>query len=339
MSLLGGKRAFPDPRFFDRALGALPEFMWWGIACEMRNGLPSQTLLEDLHQLHAHSLYLEAAWSVLASFKEKRFPTLAAAKRAVADILEEAASFGISELVEEMARATVPGMGLVTKLARWSIGQVGESRKKTEKLFTGGELGDGQPDNLLEDTLAMVTRIARPGLPVVVFVEDFHKATPLVEGLMEGLVRARAAVLIITTAWPGELEQRKRLKALFSEEAFQSRVLRLRHDAKLPMSFPKGASMGELAGQDLRKVVLAYYPKADSETLERLASRYNNPLPLELVCTLPKYQKKFSDGSLKLNPGEIDSLPNRVEDLYRELWNALPLMAKQSPCSLNPGHP
>jgi len=164
----------------------------------------------------------------------------------------------------------------------------------------------------------------------VVFVEDFHKATPLVEKLIEGLVRARAAFLIITTAWPGELEQRKQLKTLFSEEMLQSRILRIRHDGNMPASFPKGASMGELSEQDLRKVVLAYYPKADSETLERLASRYNNPLPLELVCTLPKYQKKFSDGALKLKPGEIDSLPNRVEDLYRELWNALPLIAKQA---------
>ena len=63
------KRVFPDPRYFDREPQSLPEFMWLGMACDLRNGLPSQTLLEDLQQLKTHAIYLEAAAAALQSVR------------------------------------------------------------------------------------------------------------------------------------------------------------------------------------------------------------------------------------------------------------------------------
>ncbi|WP_177419504.1 hypothetical protein [endosymbiont of Lamellibrachia barhami] len=326
------KRVFPNPQYFKRPPGSLPNFMWWGIACDMRNGVASQTLLEDLQQLDAHKIYLEATWAAHASFKEKRFPTLAAAKQALSDVVEEAASAGLGEVIEQVSGATVPGLGLIVKLGRWGIGKTKTSCETKEKLLAGGKLDDGSNrDDLLEDIVATVAKMARPGLPTVVFVEDFHKATPLMEELVERLVRTNAALLIITTSWPGELDFGGTPQKLFADDFLKSRILRIQTGTELPDLFHSGASMDELPKQALREIILSYYPHTDEETLEHLASRYNNPLPLELVCTMPVYQDNFAaNGKLKLSAQEIDALPIEVEDLYRELWKALPIEAQQA---------
>lgn len=72
---------------------------------------------------------------------------------------------------------------------------------------------DQRPD-IVDGAVDLVTRLARPGLPFIVFVEDLHRATGLVEELITRLVRANAAILIVTSAWPGELDSRGDLAAL-----------------------------------------------------------------------------------------------------------------------------
>ncbi|RLJ20031.1 hypothetical protein DJ031_06920 [bacterium endosymbiont of Escarpia laminata] len=246
------------------------------------------------------------------------------AKQALSDVVEEVASASLEGVIEQVSGATVPGLGLIVKLGRWGIGKTKTSRETKKKLLAGGNR-----DDLLEDIVVTVAKMARPRLSTVVFVEDFHKATTLMEELVERLVRTNAALLIITTSWPSELGLGRTPQKLFVDDFLKSRILRIQTGAKLPELFHSGASMDELPTQALRKIILSYYPHTDEETLEQLASRYNNPLPLELVCAMPVYQDNFAaNGRLKLSAQEINALPIEVEDLYRELWKALPKEAQ-----------
>lgn len=98
-----------------------------------------------------------------------------------------------------------------------------------------------------------------------------------------------------------------------------------------PRPFPADAGLDPLAADDLAQLVCAYHPRTDPESVARLAARFNNPLPLELICTLPKYLRASArDGALQLDPADIDGLPRRVEDIYQALWDELPEPAQQA---------
>jgi len=318
------KRVFPDPARFDRAAGALPGFFWWGIACEQRScGTASLSLLEDLQQVEAHAVYLDAAWARLASLAERLTPGRARLGQAGGEVGDELIGHVVGMGIEQIASYAIPGGGLVVKLARLGVGKAAETRRHREVLAVAGPLsGDPRPDPV-DETFAMLTRLARPGLPVVVFVEDLHRATPLVEELIERLVRSNAALLVITSTWPGELERRERLMALAAEPIIAPRCLRVRHDRPAPPPFPAGAGLDALAPADLAELVRAYHPRTDPETLARLAARFNNPLPLELICTLDKY-RPGPDSALRLEPADIDGLPDEVREIYSVMWKALP---------------
>ncbi|AUB80182.1 hypothetical protein [Candidatus Thiodictyon syntrophicum] len=233
--------------------------------------------------------------------------------------------------LEQIVSAAIPGGGLPAKLARIGVDKVAETRRHREVLAAPSPLsGDPRPDPV-DEPLAMLTRFARPGLPVVVFVEDLHRATPLVEELIERLVRSNAALLVVTSTWPGELERRDRLMALAAEPIIAPRCLRVRHDRLAPQPFPAGAGLDALAPADLAELVRAYQPRTDPATLARLAARFNNPLPLERICTLPKYRRaSLQGGAWRLDLADIKRLPRRVEDIYRELWDELPEPAQQA---------
>ncbi len=244
---------------------------------------------------------------------------------------DELAGHGVGMALEWAASAGIPGGGLLVKLARLGVGKVAETRRHREVLVAVGLLNrDPHPDPV-DETLAMLARLARPGLPVIVFVEDLHRATPLVEELIERLVRSNAALLVATSTWPGELERRARVVALAAEPIIASRCLRVRHDRPAPAPFPAGARLDALPPADLAALVRADYPCTDPATLVRLAVRFNNPLPLELICTLPKYRRGGAQGGgLRLDPADIERLPRRVEDIHRELWDELPEPAQQA---------
>lgn len=326
------KRIYPKSTCFDREQGALPEFMWLGIACELRGGVASQVLLDDLQQLQDHAIYLEASWSALASFKEKRFPTLAQAKKTVTGVIEEAMSHGLGKIAENIANASVPGMGLVVKLGSLGIDKSKAHLKQNKLVNSCGSLSPSNDNSdLIEDTVAIIRKLAKPGLPMILFVEDLHKAPPIMETFIDNLVRLNASVVIITSTWPGEIERLDKLQKTLNETDIQQRFIRIQHDCDIANPcFPKGASLDALSQESLRAIIRAYYPKVEEETLNLLSARFNNPLPLELVCTLPINSESFSDGDLNLTVKEIENLPSNVEALYQELWNALPTPVQQA---------
>lgn len=318
------KRVFPEPARFDRQAGALPEFFWWGIACDMRSGAPSQVLVQDLAQIEAHALFLEAAWAALASLGERHGLSPGQAREMAFKLAEEAAGEGVGKIAEKLLGTAVPGLGLALDLAKFGFGKAQEGWDRRRAIARPGALpaaGDSDPAAEAADTLM---RIARPGLPVIVFVEDLHRDTGLVAALIGQLLAGDAPVMILTTTWPGEIEASPDLAALLADPALAGRIQRLRHDLPVPAAFPAGASMDALPLDARKALIRAYYPATAAAVLDALAARYNNPLPIELICTLDRHRRAGSDGALRLSPAEIEKLPRKVEQLYRELWAELP---------------
>ncbi|MCF1184419.1 tetratricopeptide repeat protein [Marichromatium gracile] len=333
---VGSRRKHVYPKWVERTPNALPSFFWWGIACDMRSdGTPSEALLTDLRQLETHALYLEAAWAAAVSFKERHFLSLEQARtrflRARKAIMEagfdELVGFGIGKALE----LTLPGGGIAAQILRFSGGKVIEGRRNAAHIKAGGRLEMDQPTDIIDGSVDLITRLAHPELPFVIFVEDLHRATPLVEELLARLVRSNAAILIITSTWPGELERLTQLNALLEDATLRQRCRRIRHDQPPPQLFPADASLDALPTESLAELVEAYYPGTAAEVVDHLARRYNNPLPLELICTMPKLQRHYGGRALELSLQDIDKLPdNDVHALYRALWEELPETARQA---------
>jgi hypothetical protein len=79
----------------------------------------------------------------------------------------------------------------------------------------------------------------------------------------------------------------------------------------------------------MERLVLAYYPKAEPDTLRRLGARYNNPMMLELVCRQDAWRRDFPDGDLALEPEEIADLADDVAAYYKRIWDDLPPQVQQ----------
>lgn len=315
------KRIFPDFKKIKREYGALPDFMWWGIACTERGAVASEVLLEDLEQFNTHKLYLEASWAARASFKEKHFPSLELAKRGFSNAVEEGGATGLAKFIENIADASVFGVGSFVKFMRWGLSSATRSIEKEKQLeYCGALVQSAKSDDLLEVTIADTLRLSLY-IPTIIFVEDFHSASPLTIQLIERLVRSNSKILIITTSWPEQLNQHTTIQTLFKDTFLEKRISRVQNSEKLPDVFPANASLDELPQDAMQEIILSYYPEAEAETLEKLARRYNNPLPLELVCSLPQYQRQFPN--LMLSSNEIDRLPTTAKGVYQDSWNTL----------------
>ncbi|MBO8087460.1 MAG: ATP-binding protein [Marichromatium sp.] len=332
---VGSRRKHVYPKWVERTPNALPSFFWWGIACDMRSdGTPSEALLTDLRQLETHALYLEAAWAAAVSFKERHFPSLEQARTRFLRARKAIMEGGFDEIVGSVIGSGLElslGGGIVAQIARLTAGKAIEGRRNASHIKAGGRLEMDQPTDIIDGSVNLITRFAHPELPFVIFVEDLHRATPLVEELLARLVRSNAAILIITSTWPGELDRLTPLNALLEDATLRQRCRRIRHDQPPPRPFPADASLDALPSESLAELVNAYYPGTAAEVVDHLARRYNNPLPLELVCTMPKLQRRYGGRALELSPEAIDALPdNDVHALYRALWEELPETARQA---------
>ncbi|WP_156427808.1 tetratricopeptide repeat protein, partial [Thiohalocapsa sp. ML1] len=326
------KRVYPEWDKLNRASGSLPDFFWWGLSgADYKNGAASSILRKDIEQqIERHAVYLELARAALVKFHDRAFPSLADARAALSALVDEVTGYGVGEaLALLMNSGSVPFSGLLVWLARRGDERIKAGAERKAALALSGPLPEAQP-NLLDDTINNLGSLARPGLPVIVFIEDLHWAPPLIAELLERLVRTNAAILVISSTWPGELEHQPRLIALTQDPDLGQRCLRVRHDAPAPASLPAEAGLGELPAADMERLVLAYYPKAEPDTLRRLGARYNNPMMLELVCRQKAWRLDFPDGDLALEPEEIADLADDVAAYYKRIWDDLPPQVQQA---------
>ncbi|MBQ0902081.1 tetratricopeptide repeat protein [Micromonospora sp. U21] len=322
---VGQRRKRVYPMVVTRPGGSLPDWFWWGIVCGSRNGVPSVALTEDLRQLAEHQQWLEARWHSLATFRERHGGKAARAGRTVG---EETAATARDQAVEAIVGHAVPGLGLAWLLGKWVTGQVLTARDQHRSVAQEATIDTTDGGDVVDDTASTLVRLARPGFPTVIAVEDLHLADPILIELLGRLLRSDAPILLLTSTWPGMLDADGPPRELVDVVA-AGRLLRIRHDLTNPPGMPPGAGLGVLDDADLATIVRFYHPATTDETIQRLVTRYPNPLPLELVCTLPRVQRRATRGAVALTEVEVAELPATVEDLYRAIWRELPEPVQQ----------
>lgn len=315
------KRLVPDVTHMP---GSLPGYLWWGIACSLRGGVASAALRQDLAQVQAHADYLEDAWREVGSSRGRWASGLKDAGLAAAD---EAAMEVAGTAVESVLGAAIPGLGLVRWLGERGVAGLRAAADRRDRLASTERV---EASDLVSDTAAMIGRLAVPGLPVIVAVEDLHDADAGLADLLATLVTGPASVLVITTSWPGRTTDNGHVHRAMSA-ADGERLVRLDHRTPTaPDPFGPGASLAELATDALAEIVRHYYPQVDETTLAGIVDRYPNPLALELFCQLPRVRRRGRSGSLRLDADVIANAPAEIRGLYTELWNELPETVREA---------
>jgi hypothetical protein len=318
---VGARRKQLHPTF-PYARGSLPSFMWWGVGAGVKNG--TGPLATDLRQFKTHDAYLSDAW-----IQRRTFAT---------GVVEEAKAIlaggqsGAEDEVRSRAFAALgiafPGLALVQRLAGNIIARTTESLDRRARLHFDGTIGDDESD-LVTEAFALLSGLATPKLPVVILVEDAHLADESLSQLLGKLMDSSAAVLIITTAYPGELEDNSWIKTAMGSAP--QRVIRFTpEDVRRPTPdnfadlFDDNASLRPLNDSDLENIAPFYFPKGgiDKETLRRLVTKYPNPLALETLCSLPQYRRLTTE--LTLTSDQVQRLPNTIAELHLKHWNELP---------------
>ena len=315
VSIADKRRKATFPELIPRAADSVPEFLWWGIACSTRDDLPTNALIADLRQIQVHAPYVEVAWKRLESSWERRQDQIAHAGRM---ILEEGASVAAAAAAELVGVSI--GLGLAVRLARWTKDQVQE-RREQERLISDSEILRIEPSlDIVEDTVEILSRASRSGFPLVLLIEDLHKADGVLLKFIDALLTRANHLLVVSTTLPDVLEQHATLADLV--ERHSCRLHRVSYLQPAGDPFPAGAGMTALERTARAEILQFYFPDVATSTENALLERYASPHDLEIVCCLPKHQKNYP--VLRLDLDAVNRLPSGIKELYEEYWDQLP---------------
>ena len=320
-----GRRKRIFPASFEPPVGAVPEWLWWGISATARQGgSPVNALAADREQVDRFRVHLvarlaelnpETRWAKAVrtarsdGSKEVGWEAIEEAIAVAAGAVATAGVAGVAAVAGVVASAPVGLLLLGARYAvkhRESLGRLG-GRTEQEAL----EQRDVRGEMVLETALAL-GNFAAGGIPVVLVLEDAHQADEtLIDLLVQVLQNRRGPVLIVATAWPGTLEDPERWAHRLLAEVPGPSVIRFR---------PSDLSALDL---DDRIVLLeVLLPSATRAQREMLAGKWSNPLALELGCRLRTLVQMLEDG--ELTGDALASLPDDVEGIYQRMWEELP---------------
>ena len=318
----GRKAVRPAP--FTRGGQSLPHYFWWGIACSARNGIKTSMLRDDLKQLGKHSLYLDEARKRLTSKGGRVATMVGSAGKAIA---KEGTQEFVGKAADLLLGDIVPIVGIPYRLARMGISASSAHRQRRKALAAPTLLGESDYSDLVDEALTLFAEVCEVGLPLVVYVEDIHAADEILIEVLDELIRIPGPTFIMTTTWPDMVQTNEHLKGFF--DSHTDRMVRVDHEGDAGTRFPPGASLRELELEARERIVQDYYSQIRSDTLDTIVRRYNNPLALDLACSLLKTRNPASE--LNLQPDDITKrLPRKISDLYRQIWYELPEVARLS---------
>ena len=318
------KRVFPER--YSRAAGALPDWFWWGISCSERAGTPMQAIGHDLRQFDEHAPSLDDAW-------QKRAPTsrrLREWARRHADVLESGGGDAAS-VAANAAGTAIPVLGLAVWLGKFMFSASRDATNRTQRRAFPNEIRahGGDEDGLIADLVAKLTRLAAV-MPIVIVVEDLHYADEtLVELLARVIAASDARILVVTTIWPGQLDNPSNQVHALLARVSEARRLRITVDA-VEGTMPPGVSVTRfepLSSEDLSALAQHLLPNLDESSRARLAQRWPQPLALEVVATMRTIQASAKRGET-LTPQILDRIPREIERLYERAWDELPPAAQ-----------
>lgn len=322
--LIRRKRVHPR---MDREPSSLPSWFWWGISAGEENGVPSIALSRDLDQLEEHLPFLIARAKMLSSSWRERLEGPAAEVWGAA--VEEARS-ELRSIALATAGLTVPGVGVVLSafehLYRHQAGV--RALNRTIDAATVRDIPAVSPD-IVTRTVETLCSIARPSLPLVVFVDDLHNVDQLLIAVLTGLLASSKPILLVTAGWPGVLDA-PLLKNFAGRH--ESQILQITQKGFAPSGFPPGANLAELSNEAREDIIRHYQPGVTETTSRLISEKCINPLQIELVCALPWLRRRAeaNGGILDLTPDEIDQLPRTLDAMFQEMWEDLPQHLQQA---------
>ena len=316
-SKVSERRKIVNPPAFDHVPMSRPAYLWWGVACGVRNGTPTESLIQDVSVLRKHIDHLENAWWYRAGFVEKfASPAFSALRE---EVLEEGkvaiVEFGFTKAAELIGGA-LPGFSAMSWLVRKGVAQGKAAHARSRSLKSAEEIVY-QPSEV-DEVESFLAKIA-PLVPAVLFVEDVHDADHLLLELLERLIRRDVPVMILTTGWPEFIDASRGLSRAMRIAG--ERLIRVDEQTKtLPWPFPPEATLRALETEDLASILYSYHEQVSPATKDALMATFRNPFALELV--LETYGNAERD-VLDIDPKDVEKLSAKVEDLYKKAWERL----------------
>ena len=320
------KRVYPERP--TRAAGSEPEWFWWGVSCAFRHGTPTESLADDLNQLRVHIDHLEHRWARHARLGARVRHGARRRRRDAGEAAVESIAENLVEVAIEIPLSSI-GLGLAALLTRWAADAIPAREHFVTRLQSVETLDAtkrGDPD-LVDELAVTIPRLAIPELPIVIFIEDIHLADSSLVDLLARLVQApRAAILVVTSTWPGEIDDRTKPVSEFLARVPPNRVQRVTQhpdDESAPLF--SGISLEQLAPDDLAKIVRHALPRLDDDSVHLLVEHYPNPLALEVAANLGRLRRLHDGaGAIHLDEADLHQLPRKIADLYRAAWDELP---------------
>lgn len=307
-------RKATHPSQFIRAARSLPEFLWWGIPCSLQAGRL------NTHQLDIHEPYIKKAWQKLISRRERAYSGLVTTIRR---LMRAGPSDLLSRLVAWLAGTTVPGLGLVLDLA---YDRLRDAYTTHQAFVSTSTIDEGDSSDAIEVTVDFLVQVSKPGLPIVIFLDDLHRADNTLVDLVSKILSRNSPIMIVTTTWPDIIDSRQDLSRLTS--LHRNRLHRVHHTGPAGGPFPADSGLFELDEEARASIISSYYSRVESTTKTALLQRYTNPLELELFCQIGKFRSKpleyLPNGELTLSAAELERLPQNIRELRRDLWRELP---------------
>lgn len=301
--------------------GSLPTYMWWALTCSRARGHHTTALANDLRQLVAHVPYLDDA---LTARRGRAVNLLTGGKRVASDLLDVGAEEAATMVLETVLSAAIPGLGFARPLAKVVRGNAAERRKRRQRL-DGAELIIEDGDELVFGAVSLVQRISGTGcLPCVIVVEDLHLADRELVALLEAIVALESAqVMIVTTSWPGFVDENTHVCTALNTARDLERLVRYSNSPSTPTEHP----LSRLDEHDLAHLVHTIFPGTSEEIVARVLSIADTPLAVKLTLDLPRFAR-FKGGPLAIAPDDLPSGPAAVSDIVRAIWQDMPEPAR-----------
>lgn len=305
---------------FDHKPRTVPDHLWWGIHCSDTRSVAGD-LLDALSELTAHAPFLDRAWAARASVPDRSKSAVSGLKR---ELLREGGQEALSAGITAATAIEPLGLGLGWWLGTRLISSSIRSRRATSRVMGDAKIEfDAQP--IVDETLVLLSRIARVGLPVIIAVEDAHLMDVATARLLERAMVLNVPLLVIST----QTQVVRNSELALALRSREDRVAEIVSEGTPEGLIHRALEIPLLSEQDRVAIIREYFPALKHDLAQALAHRYANPLALRLFCTLPRYRSSAGKDTSLPSHDEIEAAPASVRDMYRMVWSQFDDIARE----------
>ena len=297
-------RVYPhhDTHFADHDPKSEMEYLWWALECGASNS-PLTIAIEEQIQFFAPSLL-----QVEVSRGHKVFDWGNEYAGHVSNVLGLLSVVGVSMAVPPLAVATAAGAAT----AKWFEWRGHRREKELARDLAGTAGRRDEHDHQIADSTARLSN----DLPVILVIDNAHRADERVVAFLQRLLLNQGRVLVVMTAWP-EGEQAGPFYSWWSGvlDRLPERVVQF--------------DLGWLSDEALSAIFDEDLPGVDP-SLKASVIRHveGNPLLLRAILAVPKHHRRLTSGKSL----EDLRLPRTLIDAYAQFWDGLSEEVKEALC-------